>query len=108
MVSGRPVSDEEREKIFEFHRAGTWPSDIARYLSKYYPHLNGGYRSTETVKDIIKAAENPPQEIIPPEEPLPDLSPAGEPEPAPQKKVPDLRKGKPQPKKRLKAPQGKV
>lgn len=90
MAQGFPVSPEEKKKIFEFHKAGYFPSQIAVYLSKYYSELNGGYRSTKTVNEVINAGNQPEPIMIQPTEPLPDLSPEAEPKP---RKVPDMRKG---------------
>lgn len=98
MVQGHPVKEKEQRKILEFHEMGYFPSQIAAHLSKNYPEMNGGSRSTETVKDTIKMLEKRKEMMgsyFPAEE-LPDLSPSGEPQPpqddVPVKKLPDLRK----------------
>ena len=57
MAQGYPVSEEEQRKIWELHQIGYFPSVIARHLSDRYAHLNGGFRSVETVKDTIKMME---------------------------------------------------
>lgn len=103
LAQGHPVKEEEQRKIWELHKLGYFPTVIARHLSDRYAHLNGGFRSAETVKDTIKMLEKR-EELMGaavPEE-LPDLSPEAEPaipaqeepqpEPAPQKKkLPDMR-----------------
>ena len=86
MAQGYKVSEEEQKKILELHQNGYFPVVIARHLSDRYAHLNGGYRSAETVKDVIKTVEARENEIA---EPVPEL-----PQPEEQKtKVPDMRKG---------------
>lgn len=102
MAQGYPVLEEEQRKIWELHKNGYFPAVIARHLSDRYAHLNGGFRSTETVKDTIKMLEQRQETMgaAVPEE-LPDLSRKSEPaatpaepvEPAPKKKVLDMRKG---------------
>lgn len=89
MAQGHPVGTEEQRKIWELHELNYFPSQIARHLSDKYAHLNGGYRSAETVKDTIKMLEKREELMAAavPEE-LPDLSPRGE----PVKKLPDMRK----------------
>jgi hypothetical protein len=62
MTQGKPVSLTEQRKIWEFHQAGYFPSQIALHLSRNYAEENGGYRSTETVKDAIKRLEARAQE----------------------------------------------
>ena len=62
MTQGKPVSLTEQRKIWEFHQAGYFPSQIALHLSRNYAEENGGYRSTETVKDTIKRLEARAQE----------------------------------------------
>lgn len=57
MTQGKPVSLTEQRKIWEFHQSGYFPSQIALHLSRNYAEENGGYRSTETVKDTIKRLE---------------------------------------------------
>ncbi|MFA6364594.1 hypothetical protein [Methanoregula sp.] len=95
------MSEEEQKKIWELHQIGYFPSVIARHLSDRYAHLNGGFRSVETVKDTIKMMEQRQETMgaAVPEE-LPDLSEKSEPvaastepEPVPKKKIPDMRKG---------------
>ena len=87
MAQGYPVKEEEQRKIWELHKLGYFPVVIARHLSDRYAHLNGGYRSAETVKDTIKALElreaTMGEAVL---EELPVLS--QEPE---KKKVPDMR-----------------
>jgi len=103
LAQGHPVKEEEQRKIWELHKNGYFPTVIARHLSDRYAHLNGGYRSAETVKDTIKMLEKR-EELMGaavPEE-LPDLSPEAEPvavpeeqepepAPTPKKKLPDMR-----------------
>ena len=99
MAQGYPVTEEEQRKIWELHKLGYFPVVIARHLSDRYAHLNGGYRSAETVKDTIKMMEQREAtmgEAVPEE--LPDLSPETEPMPAEDptpvsvpKKLPDMR-----------------
>ena len=89
MAQGYPVKEEEQRKIWELHKLGYFPVVIARHLSDRYAHLNGGYRSAETVKDTIKMMEQRGAtmgEAVPEE--LPVLSQGSE-----KKKVPDMRKG---------------
>ena len=79
MTQGKPVSEVEKRKIWEFHEAGYFPSQIARHLSQNYPDENGGYRSTETVKDAIKQMEQGQvPEVQPVEEPVPPSEPMNE------------------------------
>jgi hypothetical protein len=89
LAQGYPVKEEEQRKIWELHKLGYFPVVIARHLSDRYAHLNGGYRSAETVKDTIKMMERREATMVGavPEE-LPVLS--QEPE---KKKAPDMRKG---------------
>ena len=96
------MQEEEQRKIWELHKLGYFPAVIARHLSDRYAHLNGGYRSTETVKDTIKMLEKREEMMgaAVPEE-LPDLSTEAEPDaaqggPGPEstpqkKKLPDMR-----------------
>jgi hypothetical protein len=94
MAQGYPVKEEEQRKIWELHKNGYFPAVIARHLSDRYAHLNGGYRSTETVKDTIKALELREATMgaaIP--EPLPDISPKAEPVPDTKKPLGKKRKG---------------
>lgn len=89
IAQGYPVKEEEQRKIWELHKLGYFPVVIARHLSDRYAHLNGGYRSAETVKDTIKMMEQREAtmgEAVPEE--LPVLSQESE-----KKKVPDMRKG---------------
>ena len=89
IAQGYPVKEEEQRKIWELHKNGYFPVVIARHLSDRYAHLNGGYRSAETVKDTIKMIEQREAtmgEAVPEE--LTVLS--QEPE---KKKVPDMRRG---------------
>jgi hypothetical protein len=75
--------------MWELHRNGYFPAVIARHLSDRYAHLNGGYRSTETVKDTIKMLEKR-EEVMGsafPEE-LPDLRDTS----SEDTKLPDMRK----------------
>lgn len=86
IAQGYPVKEEEQRKIWELHKLGYFPVVIARHLSDRYAHLNGGYRSAETVKDVIKTVEARENEIA---EPVPELQ-----QPEEQKtKVPDMRRG---------------
>jgi hypothetical protein len=89
MAQGYPVKEEEQRKIWELHKLGYFPVVIARHLSDRYAHLNGGYRSAETVKDTIKMMEQREATMADavPEE-LPVLYRESE-----KKKVPDMRKG---------------
>lgn len=91
MAPGHPVSEEEQRKMWELHRNGYFPAVIARHLSDRYAHLNGGYRSTETVKDTIKMLEKR-EEMMGSAFPagLPDMSPEAEPVQS-KAKVPDMR-----------------
>jgi hypothetical protein len=87
LAQGYKMSDEEQRKIWELHQIGYFPAVIARHLSDRYAHLNGGFRSTETVKDTIKMLEQRKEtmgdaflkelpelkEAIPPENKLPDM-----------------------------------
>ena len=88
MAQGYPVKEEEQRKIWELHKLGYFPVVIARHLSDRYAHLNGGYRSAETVKDTIKMME---QREAAMGEAVPEELPAVHKEP--EKKVPDMRKG---------------
>ena len=88
IAQGYPVKEEEQRKILELHKLGYFPVVIARHLSDRYAHLNGGYRSAETVKDTIKMLEQREAtmgEAVPEELPA---TPKG-----PEKKAPDMRKG---------------
>jgi hypothetical protein len=90
LAQGYKVSEEEQKKILELHQNGYFPVVIARHLSDRYAHLNGGYRSPETVKDTIKMLEErkvTAGEYFPSQSP--DLSQPKE----PVKKLPDMRKG---------------
>jgi hypothetical protein len=105
LAQGHPVKEEEQRKIWELHKLGYFPAVIARHLSDRYSHLNGGYRSVETVKDTIKMLEKREElmgSAVPDE--LPDLSEKSEPTtpvatadptpvPEPKRKLPDMRKG---------------
>ena len=83
------MSEEEQKKIWELHQIGYFPSVIARHLSDRYAHLNGGFRSVETVKDTIKMME---QREATMGEAVPEGLPALKQEPE-KKKAPDMRKG---------------
>jgi hypothetical protein len=54
MTQGNPVSWAEKQKIFELHENGYFPSIIARHISDKYPDWCGGYRSPETIRAVIK------------------------------------------------------
>jgi len=56
MVSGRPLHPEE-EKYIQDHRHD-FPSVTARSLGCYFSHLNGGYRTAQTVRDYLKKLED--------------------------------------------------
>jgi len=84
MAQGYPVKEEEQRKIWELHKLGYFPVVIARHLSDRYAHLNGGYRSAETVKDTIKMMEQ--------REATPEVFPIA-PQESEKKKAPDMRKG---------------
>jgi len=73
MTQGKPVSKTEQRKIWEFHQSGYFPSQIALHLSRNYAEENGGYRSTETVKDTIKRLEARAQETGDPFAPIAQL-----------------------------------
>ena len=83
IAQGYPVKEEEQRKIWELHKNGYFPVVIARHLSDRYAHLNGGYRSAETVKDTIKMME---QRGATPEE-------SSSAQKEPERKAPDMRKG---------------
>jgi len=89
IAQGYPVKEEEQRKIWELHKLGYFPVVIARHLSDRYAHLNGGYRSAETVKDTIKMMEQREATMV---AAVPDKMPAISQEPE-KKKTPDMRKG---------------
>ncbi len=57
VTQGHPVTPDEKKKILELHENGYFPSVIARHISERYPEWCGGYRSTETVRAIIRRIE---------------------------------------------------
>lgn len=91
MTQGKPVSLTEQRKIWEFHQSGYFPSQIALHLSRNYAEENGGYRSTETVKDTIKRLEARAQETGDPfaESTQMRTHPAGMPDEDTDEKTPD-------------------
>lgn len=90
MTQGKPVSLTEQRKIWEFHQAGYFPSQIALHLSRNYAEENGGYRSTETVKDTIKRLEARAQETGDPFTECTQMrKPAGMPDEDTDEKTPD-------------------
>lgn len=60
MVSGRPLHPDE-EKYIRDHR-DDFPSVTARHLGYEFAHLNGGFRSTQTVRDYLKKLED--QDVV--------------------------------------------
>lgn len=101
-MQGYPIKEEERRKIIELHKAGYFPSVIARYLSSHYSDLNGGSRDEKTIRRTIQHYEmmgeagsmelpdlSPESEPKPPEQP----EPVELPKPAAKAKAPDMRSG---------------
>lgn len=111
MVSGYPLHPEE-EKYIREHRED-YPSITARALGNYYSHLNGGSRTTQTVRDYLKKLrdqekmETPPSRI--PETTLstgPLVTLCVEPDPPPEKKKePKKKKAAPTQKKKKEIPE---
>lgn len=72
MVSGRPLHPEE-EKYIREHRED-FPSITARALGNYYSHLNGGSRTTQTVRDYLKKLEDLERKVERPPAGIPEVT----------------------------------
>ncbi len=53
MVQGAEVTEQEKQFIHA-NKDSKFPSQIAKELSTKYEPFNGGYRSVETVRKVLK------------------------------------------------------